>query len=222
MPHPDQNGALERLERRKRVADLYLRGKTQWEIAREVVCSQATVCNDLAAVRKAWLESSVRDFDAARAEQLAKIDRLEQVALAAWERSCLDAETLHVKTETEGKKDEQGRPIPTKTVSEKTTRGQYGDPRFLDRVAWCIEQRCKILGLYEQPEGDRGAAGINVNITVQQRREFFVRLGQALAPYPAARGIAADVLEQMTCEDDARRVVDAGPGEDAARRGPDA
>ena len=30
-----------------------------------------------------------------------------------------------------------------------TTKDRFGDPRYLDKIAWCIDKRCKILGLDE-------------------------------------------------------------------------
>jgi len=41
--------------------------------------------------------------------------------------------------------EEQGK-VKTSTV-ERTVKGQAGDPRFLTGVQWCIERRCKILGI---------------------------------------------------------------------------
>ena len=34
-----------------------------------------------------------------------------------------------------------------------TSYEPVGNPRFLKGVQWCIEMRCKILGLYASPEG---------------------------------------------------------------------
>src|SRR5215467_12116778 len=73
--------------RRQEVAALYLTGKYQTEIARLVGCSQQQVSHDLKAVQQQWLASSIRDFDAVKSEQLAKIDRIERAAWASFERS---------------------------------------------------------------------------------------------------------------------------------------
>lgn len=142
------------MARRRRVAEHYLAHKHQTEIAQLEGVNRATVARDLDAIREEWSEryaADIEDREQAKWQlqlrELARIDRLEQTAQDAWERSKQNAETMHVRTETEGDRDAQGRPLPTKTVSEKTTRGQVGDPRFLERVAWCVEQRCRILGL---------------------------------------------------------------------------
>jgi len=97
---------------------------------------QTTVSRDIKALQDQWLESSLVDFTAAKATELAKIDNLERIYYDAWERSCEDAETTTKKAVEDGKKE-----------ATKTTKGQVGDPRFLNGVQWCIDKRCKIFGL---------------------------------------------------------------------------
>jgi hypothetical protein len=146
MPKPDKSRQLAILERRKTVAEQYLRGVTQWAIARKLGVSQPTIAADLKEIRADWLSSSLRDFDARKAEELAKVDRLESVAYDAWDKSCQNAETVHRTRET-GRTTKEGAALPDRTRRSKISKGQAGDPRFLERVAWCIERRCKILGL---------------------------------------------------------------------------
>ena len=140
---------------RQLIADWYSRGETQTAIAALInsgahlvkdedgVCveprytlSQQTISNDIKAIQKAWLESSLRDFDEMRAEQLGKIDEQERRYHRGWERSCLDAETVVRKQKEGGGKEQQ-----------MTSKGQAGDPRFLAGVDGCIDRRCKLLGL---------------------------------------------------------------------------
>jgi hypothetical protein len=118
------------------MADLYLQGWLQVDIAQELGINQSTVSRDLKALHKEWLHSALLDYDEAKAQELAKIDRLEREYWRAWERSCEDAETIR----------QEGPPAgPEKLVT--TAKGQAGDPRFLTGVQWCIEKRCKVLGL---------------------------------------------------------------------------
>ena len=58
--------------RRRQVAERYLRGEYQSAIADTLGIDQATVSRDLKALRAAWLASAVRDFDLARAQELAE------------------------------------------------------------------------------------------------------------------------------------------------------
>jgi hypothetical protein len=120
LPKNKKNDHYQRMERRQRVAAFYLMGKNQWEIARQLNCSQGTVSNDLARIREQWLASATRDFDGAKAQELAKLDRLESAGWEAWERS-------------------------QEPVGKKGVR-RPGDPRFLAQVFQCVETRLKILG----------------------------------------------------------------------------
>src|SRR5258708_8031447 len=88
---------LAAFRRRKEIAALYLRGLTQWEIAEKVGVNQGTVSRHLKTLFQEWLNDAREDFDLKKARELGKINVLEEIALVAWERSCRDAETMHVK-----------------------------------------------------------------------------------------------------------------------------
>jgi len=154
-----QRDAAQRARDRRVIADLYLQGWLQADIADKLKINQSTVSRDLRALQAEWLESALVDFDDAKARELAKVDRLEREYWRAWERSCEDAETTVKKTKGAVKKtvikkedgdEEDGK---SKFVSERpaevsqTAKGQAGDPRFLAGVQWCIDKRCKVLGI---------------------------------------------------------------------------
>jgi hypothetical protein len=125
-------------QRREQVAALYLQGYSQHKIATQVGVSQQQVSQDIKAMQKAWLASALRDFEAAKAQELAKIDAAECAYWMAWERSFAPREVTTTKQ------------IDGKDPREETTirREQpVGDPRFLDGVVRCIQQRCDLLGL---------------------------------------------------------------------------
>jgi len=69
------------------VATSYLHGRTQSDLAQNLGLSQQQIAYDLKVVRRRWLESSIRNFDEARAQELAKIDHIEAEFWSAWERS---------------------------------------------------------------------------------------------------------------------------------------
>jgi hypothetical protein len=134
--------------RRQQVAAAYLRGEYQSDIAVRFGISQQQISLDLKAIRAAWLQSAIRDFDAARAEELAKIDAVESEYWQAWERSKKDKEIAV--QETDGVLDEKTkRPRIKKGMLRK--EGQSGNPAYLAGILSCIERRCKILGL-DAPE----------------------------------------------------------------------
>jgi hypothetical protein len=132
--HPDE------VERdRVKVAEMYLQGKSQSAIAKVFKVSQQQIAYDLKIIRQRWLESSIRDFDAAKSEELAKIDLIESEAWDAWLKSKQFKET----TTTEKGKAPGG--DVDKTSIKKEAR--EGDPRFLGIVDNCIRRRCAILGI---------------------------------------------------------------------------
>jgi predicted transcriptional regulator len=145
--------------RRHFVAERYLKGATQYEIASEFGVSQAQISMDLSTIREAWLQSSIRDFDEAKSEQLAKIDVIEAEAWQAWERSRQPREvtlTEHTEGDKESRKDSVRR------------EGRAGDPRFLERVQKCIEQRCGILGFGTPATGTVVNLQVNIKTTLQE------------------------------------------------------
>lgn len=152
---------LATLKRRHRVAEMYLAGRTQWDIATECGIVQGTVSKDLAALRAMWRERCAADYSAKVDEEVARINRLEAIASAAWERSCKDEESLHAET-TSGRAAAVAGVVtrfPDVTKQSKTVRGQAGDPRFLDRIAWCIETRLKLIGALKQVHEHSGKDG---------------------------------------------------------------
>ena len=134
MPlQPSKRLAL--LQRRQQVAELYLRSWTQTAIAEHLGVAQPTICQDLSCIRALWRESSIRDFDAAREEELQKLDLLEREAWAAWERSQQVQESPRVVQDGSGKR------------AQKTVEHPVGDLRYLEQVQKCIAARRALLGL---------------------------------------------------------------------------
>lgn len=172
------------LERdRAETARLYLMGLPQYKIAEQIGVTQQQICYDLKRIRENWLKSALVDFNEVKGRELDRIDLLEKEAWDAWRRSQLNAETV-TQTVRGARANEEGNP---KVVEETfKTVGQVGDPRFLDKVQWCIEQRCKIFGLYE-PERHM--------VTWQQEVE---QIG----------GDAGEIFERLVNE--AARVIGAG------------
>jgi len=147
MPSPKRNDT-EIARDRELVAQMYLSGKGQQQIADELnerpdckyTLSRQQITYDIGVLRKEWLASGVRDFDAAKAEELVKIDNLEREYWDAWRNSLGENITLTEKNALSGL-----------TETTKQTKELNGDPRYLEGVRWCIERRCKILGL-DAPE----------------------------------------------------------------------
>lgn len=172
-----QHQAARVLERRKQIAELYLQGKSQWQISKIVQpnVSQVVISKEMKAIREEWLKATVAAFDEAKAKELAKIDHVEEVA---WERFWLSCKNAEEKTTYKEKnlkpkklpkvKNSGGKKLPaqpkepegeyefemvvTKEKVSKLVKGQVGDPRWIDQVKWAIEMRCKILAIVKPPE----------------------------------------------------------------------
>jgi len=129
----------ERLMHQEAIAREYLKGRFQHEIAADLALSLATVKRDLAKVRQRWLESSLRDFDALKAEQLAKVDAVEANAWTMWARSC----ERRVRTSNQ---DIEATRYPGRNTRTDEEQGA-GEPRYLQIALQCVERRSKLLGL---------------------------------------------------------------------------
>ncbi len=142
QPDNGQQGIYQLEERRKLVAEMYLRNWSQWEIANHFGLSQNTIQDDLKVIQSVWQQKMVESFDEHKRRELAKIDNLERVANEAYIRSMGIRKTV---TKTSGSNGEYTKD-EMKIVREKL----LGDPRWMDQIKWCIEMRCKILGITKE------------------------------------------------------------------------
>jgi hypothetical protein len=123
MSAPKTKNLTELLNRQHLSAQLYLHGQTQTETAAAlseiygVKIDQRTVSNDLKAMREEWKVRATAMITEHVAEELAKIDSLERRYNQLYEKST-------------GK-----------------TRTRYGKLLYLQRVEWCIDRRCQLLGV---------------------------------------------------------------------------
>lgn len=126
------------LERRQRISDAYARGDTMTRIAQRERVSVATVFKDLEWVREQYLLRATQAREVSIAAELLKLEALEREAWWAWERSKQPRE----ETQTER--------VDAKAARSKVSIKRHerdGDPRFLEVVRGCIEDRRKLLGL---------------------------------------------------------------------------
>ena len=130
-----RNKKFEIRQRRRKTADLYVKGWRQSDIAADLGVSVATVSGDLKAIQKEWRESAIRDFDLARQRELQKLDRIERECWQEWERSKQPAQSAKVRSDGNQQK------------TEKQVTDRRGDVVYLDQIQKCIAARRAMLGL---------------------------------------------------------------------------
>lgn len=129
---------MEVAQRQEQVANFYLRQMSQMEIAEALGVSQATISNDLAAIKRRWRQEAAIKIKSTQAVEIARINLLESQGWKAWEASKGNKEvTKSKRTDT----------TVAKAEVQVERESQTGDPRYLEVVRWCITKRCEIFGL---------------------------------------------------------------------------
>jgi hypothetical protein len=142
-----KNAIREREARCIMVAEMYLRGLTMRQIAKEVndtgkfrIITHVTAFRDCEYLLKQWKEQRINDVDTLKQAELQKLLKLERAYWDAWDRSVKEGQKkVSVKSGFNSFGD----------IEEKTTENLilFGDPRFLQGIERVIKQRCEILGL---------------------------------------------------------------------------
>jgi hypothetical protein len=138
-------------QRRITIQRRYLRGETQAEIADACEVTQQRVSQDLAIIHAEMMDRAIGPRREQLGIELAKLDELERRAQINLTRSEQDAQTVRTRTRrqaaavADGQEPPEDRPDET----ERTSKGQSGDPRWAAVIAKCIEMRCKLLSLMD-------------------------------------------------------------------------
>ena len=127
---------------RQIIKDMYLRGSTQAAIAVIIGVTQQQISNDIKAIQKEWREARVNDLHEAKAKELDRIDALEREYWRQYEESKKPKKSQMETVKSNGD-----------ISSTKRIEDNGPDPRYLDGVMNCIQERCRILGLYEEIAG---------------------------------------------------------------------
>jgi hypothetical protein len=164
--------------RYQQIAELYLAGHTQTEIAEKLEDSQPNICYHLTQMRREWKERYSSDFDQKMDEELAHLQELYKKAMAAYERSCEDSEWRKQRIE-------KGKPfIPLKSkakpskllvklkeVMEEYIQGRDGDPRFLELALSIRDQIQRLQGMIKPPSVNlqqNTVIGVDWNVSVDR------------------------------------------------------
>ncbi len=145
-------------QRRSLIAGLLLSGKSYRDMAKAVkVKSTQTVFEDVKAIIAEWKAQQRHHVSEWIALELERIGHIEAQAWEAWERSLENAEIDSEEESPQGPK--------TKHVS----KGQSGNPSFLDIALKCVARRCELLGLDEPKEVN--VPGLLTPEEIEKRRQ---------------------------------------------------
>jgi hypothetical protein len=150
--------AFERERDLHRTAQLYLKGRTQAEIAEELNVSREQIKYDLAIIQTRWRSDTTINLDEAKQKELARVDHLERTYWDAWERSLEGKVKTRTEQSTNGKGADDGGTKAAKASVEKESL--LGNPAYLAGVMSCIERRCKMLGLDAPIKNDNNNTGL--------------------------------------------------------------
>jgi hypothetical protein len=198
---PAEQLAIE--SRRSQVAGLFLQGvRRQGELAQRLGVERSTISRDLKVLHARWKEAAVRDLDAAKGQELERIDRLEREYWDAWQASQNERQT----STTEQTTDDDGQRL--KASLRKVA--QTGDPRYLEGVRWCIQKRCELLGLDDPRTAlPRREDSCHVRIDVFQQVQHYAALFRERPPEPG-------LLPGPVRGDGAQQPLDQAPADDEA------
>lgn len=185
---------MKALQRHVQVMDLYVKGLTAAEIAKELGlpddCGIAQVHSSIAAIRKRWKASSVRDFDLMKERQLAKLELLEKELWKEWERSGEDSVTEKTVSRVgrggnalEALDDGEPQSGQTRTV---TTTQRNRNPSYSGQIIQVIEAQNEVLGITAKTAGESTSpAVVSFNIVALPSREEEMKRLEVLEQPPA-------------------------------------
>lgn len=150
--------------RRVNVSHLYGRGLPASEIAEQLGLSPRMVASDIVVIRRQWREKAAANVDSLIAEQLSRYNAIEREAWEMWDRSKEDAEST---TDS----DQGGR--------STTTKGQSGNPAYLDIIRKTGESRSKLLGIERKTPSSQ--TNIQINTAPLSRDELLAQARHLLA-----------------------------------------
>ena len=181
-----KKGKLQRVADQQGIVRLYLKQKSHREIAQTLNVSVQYVGRQLKQIKDAWLESTLVDFNRRQNQELARIDALEAEYWTAWDGSKADESREALEYVDEDS-------IMRLSRKRLETIKKNGTSSFLQGIQWCIEQRCKILGLHAPKE---------IKIDQHQRKTKELpeltreELRQIIAGQSKALAVDAEIVEE--------------------------
>lgn len=151
-----KRSSIQRQRDRTTIAELYLKGWSQVRIAEYLELNQSNISRELKKIKSIWKAEAVRDYDLHVAEELRRLSMVESEYWEGWQRS----QTAKEQTLQE-KLTEVAVGADSKVKAQKRTESRVGDPRFLEGLLKCVEQRAKLLDLY--PKENTASSQIQIS-----------------------------------------------------------
>ena len=144
---------IQRERDRVTISELYLKGWSQAKIGEYLELNQSQISRELSKIKAAWKAEATRDYDLHVDEQLRRLAMVESEYWEGWERSQTAKEqSLQEKlTEAATSRD-------SKAKIQRRTETRVGDPRFLEGIVKCNQERSKLLDLYPASNSDQSVA----------------------------------------------------------------
>ena len=139
---------LEIAMRRRRVAAMFLKGYSDCtEIADALNETPKVIAKDVEIIKEEWRTESVEDYAFYVNQMAAKIDAVEREAWKEWEESKKEKVIKTTEREMEGAGETGGEQAIKSQRLELKTEKRCGDPRYMEVIQWCYQQRLKLYGL---------------------------------------------------------------------------
>lgn len=162
----------QRIADQNTLAALYVKRIPQAVIGEQLGISQGQVSQDIKKLLKKWESEQINQIDRYKHEELERINLIETEMWEQWEISKGKGKTIVFKS-TSGKIKKKDSALDTATNfiknpenwrEEQTQESASGNMEYMRAIMWCIEERCKIIGLHApkklantNPEGDKEA-----------------------------------------------------------------
>ena len=175
--------AIQRERDRSTISELYLRGWTQLKIAEFLELSQSQVSRELSKIKARWQAEATQNYGLLIAEQLHRLSMLESESWQAWERSQVTKEQS-----LSEKMAEAASGGDAKTKIQRRTETRIGDPKFLETLIKCLQERSKLLDLYptsSAPTSDSNASAPGLSPDAVQL------IRSQILGVPAAHGVTS-------------------------------
>ena len=124
---------------------LEVEGLTHRQLAAHFKISDRMIRYDLEELDRRFKAEQLDNTGRRKRLRHAELEKGKRLALAAFERSRQDAETLHAET-TKGRTAQDGSPLPDLVKTTKTIKGQAGDAALLEKYLKAVDLQIELWG----------------------------------------------------------------------------